>query len=109
MPCSLRGLVLALHQGILIPSPMPHDHRPGSLGTMRLLAKRRYCDTLQCALCHSTIDTLDDAELDHSVPYSKGGSSEASNAQLVHTRCNSFKGSKSNEGYRKRMSAPSNS
>jgi len=47
-----------------------------------------------CALCGQEIDKYDDAEVDHIVPWTKGGKTEKSNAQLAHKHCNVIKGSK---------------
>lgn len=52
----------------------------------------------QCALCEQTIHTIDDAEVDHVDPYSKGGATEIENAQLAHRYCNRSKGAKSAQG-----------
>lgn len=41
-----------------------------------------------CALCGQTIDKMDDAEVDHIKPWSKGGDSKIINAQLTHKNCN---------------------
>jgi hypothetical protein len=37
-----------------------------------------------CGLCQQTIHTIGDAEVDHVVPWSHGGSTDLANAQLVH-------------------------
>jgi 5-methylcytosine-specific restriction endonuclease McrA len=37
-----------------------------------------------CKLCQQQIQTIDDAEVDHIIPYSEGGKTEISNAQLTH-------------------------
>jgi hypothetical protein len=41
-----------------------------------------------CAICNQQIQLIDDAEVDHILPYSKGGSTDISNAQLAHRYCN---------------------
>lgn len=53
---------------------------------------RHFC--LQCALCRNPITDLKEAELDHRVPLSKGGSDDPSNLQLAHRACNRTKGAK---------------
>lgn len=45
-----------------------------------------------CCLCHQQISEIDDAEVDHSIPYSSGGATDLSNAQLAHRYCNRAKG-----------------
>ena len=50
--------------------------------------------SLQCALCRNPITDLKEAELDHRVPLSKGGSDDPSNLQLAHRECNRTKGAK---------------
>ena len=48
-----------------------------------------------CALCLNKIHTLEDSVLDHIRPFSKGGKTEPSNAQLAHRLCNGKKSAKS--------------
>ena len=42
----------------------------------------------KCAICGNLILSLDDCEIDHIIPFSKGGKTELSNAQIVHRICN---------------------
>lgn len=44
-----------------------------------------------CSFCKNEILSIDDAEVDHIVPFSKGGKTELSNAQLLHRHCNRTK------------------
>ncbi|WP_129721419.1 HNH endonuclease family protein [Xylanivirga thermophila] len=44
-----------------------------------------------CSYCGNEILNIDDAEVDHIVPYSQGGMTEISNAQLLHRHCNRAK------------------
>lgn len=44
-----------------------------------------------CKLCNNQIHNFDDAAVDHIHPYSKGGKTEASNAQITHRSCNARK------------------
>eukprot|EP00594_Rhizosolenia_setigera_P014879 CAMPEP_0178963618 /NCGR_PEP_ID=MMETSP0789-20121207/15140_1 /TAXON_ID=3005 /ORGANISM="Rhizosolenia setigera, Strain CCMP 1694" /LENGTH=533 /DNA_ID=CAMNT_0020648139 /DNA_START=368 /DNA_END=1969 /DNA_ORIENTATION=+ len=53
----------------------------------------------RCTICNQTIDPnrLDDGayvNLDHKIPYSKGGSSTVDNAALTHASCNQSKGNR---------------
>ena len=48
----------------------------------------------KCAICGNEIHSINDAGVDHIVPYSKGGETTEENAQLVHSWCNSSKGSR---------------
>lgn len=41
-----------------------------------------------CSYCGQTILNIDDAEVDHIMPYSKGGETNMENAQLLHRHCN---------------------
>lgn len=41
-----------------------------------------------CSHCGQQILSIDDAEVDHIKPFSKGGNTELSNAQLLHRHCN---------------------
>lgn len=47
----------------------------------------------QCAICNQTIHSLDDTHIDHMEAFSKGGSTDASNAQITHRYCNLRKSS----------------
>jgi 5-methylcytosine-specific restriction endonuclease McrA len=47
-----------------------------------------------CAISKQRILSIEDAEVDHIIPYSKGGKSEKSNAQLVLRYFNRAKGNK---------------
>ena len=42
----------------------------------------------KCAICGNLILSLDDCEIDHIIPFAKGGKTELSNAQVVHRFCN---------------------
>lgn len=44
-----------------------------------------------CTYCGQAILRLEDAQVDHIIPFSKGGMSEALNAQLLHIHCNQKK------------------
>ena len=41
-----------------------------------------------CSWCNNEILDIDDAEVDHIVPFSQGGKTDISNAQLLHRHCN---------------------
>ena len=45
-----------------------------------------------CVICGKTIDKYEDYESDHKIPWSKGGPTSITNAQLVHKECNRRKG-----------------
>lgn len=47
-----------------------------------------------CAICKNSIVSLDDCSVDHILPHSKGGKTEADNAQLAHRYCNKSKSAK---------------
>lgn len=51
----------------------------------------------RCSICKQRILRLEDAEVDHIVPFAEGGRTEASNAQLLHTYCNRQKGKKAQD------------
>lgn len=44
-----------------------------------------------CGICGGEIASYTDAEVDHIVPYSKGGKTTKDNAQLAHAACNNLK------------------
>ena len=45
-----------------------------------------------CSYCGNEILSPDDCEIDHVIPFSKGGSTDITNAQLLHRYCNKHKG-----------------
>ena len=45
-------------------------------------------DNYVCSYCGQKILSIDDAEVDHIKPFSKGGHTEIANAQLLHRHCN---------------------
>ena len=47
-----------------------------------------------CAICGKEIERYEDYEPDHKIPWSKGGPTSITNAQLVHKTCNRKKGAK---------------
>ncbi|TGN00045.1 GmrSD restriction endonuclease domain-containing protein [Leptospira dzoumogneensis] len=49
-----------------------------------------------CKLCNQRIMIIDDAEVDHILPFSKGGSTKLENAQITHRFCNRNKYNKIN-------------
>lgn len=51
-----------------------------------------YMESNICCLCGEEIKNIDDSNLDHNIPKSKGGSDDLSNLQLTHKFCNSAKG-----------------
>jgi hypothetical protein len=53
--------------------------------------KQMYEKSAVCQLCKNEIHAMDDSTVDHIIPYSKGGKTIASNAQLAHRGCNARK------------------
>jgi DNA-binding transcriptional ArsR family regulator len=47
-----------------------------------------------CSICRQRITLVDDAAVDHIVPYSHGGTTNLSNARLAHRYCNSARGNR---------------
>lgn len=45
-----------------------------------------------CAICNQKIDRLEEANVDHIIPWSQGGMTVIENAQLTHEFCNKSKG-----------------
>ncbi len=60
----------------------------------RDLAKKMYDESpdKRCGLCSSKILNFEDVEIDHVIPWAKGGLTIESNAQLSHAICNRKKG-----------------
>jgi hypothetical protein len=48
----------------------------------------------KCSICKQQIEHLDDAEVDHLFPFSKGGATDNKNAQITHRYCNRSKGNR---------------
>ena len=51
----------------------------------------------KCAICGNLILSIDDCEIDHIIPFTKGGKTELSNAQITHRICNREKSDATNE------------
>lgn len=56
-------------------------------------------DGLACAYCGDSIENGASLSLDHVIPYSKGGSNEASNLTTCCKRCNSSRGNRPMEEF----------
>ncbi|MGE6753634.1 HNH endonuclease family protein [Rossellomorea sp. NPDC071047] len=52
------------------------------------IKKQLFQNDPTCKICNQQIQTIDDAEVDHIIPYSEGGKTELKNAQLSHRYCN---------------------
>jgi len=50
----------------------------------------------KCAICGNLILSIDDCEIDHIIPFAKGGKTELSNAQITHRFCNRQKNDATN-------------
>ena len=51
----------------------------------------------KCAICGNLILNIDDCEIDHIIPFAKGGKTELSNAEIVHRICNREKSDSTND------------
>lgn len=51
----------------------------------------------KCAICGNLILSIDDCEIDHIIPFTKGGKTELSNAQIAHRICNREKSDSIND------------
>ena len=58
------------------------------------IRKKMYDDGPICAICKNQIHSLDDATVDHIIPYSRNGKTILSNGQLSHRYCNAIKKAK---------------
>ncbi|MDR1574414.1 MAG: HNH endonuclease [Treponema sp.] len=58
------------------------------------LKKQLFDRDSTCWICHNRIMAIEDAEVDHKDPYSKGGPTTIENAQLAHRYCNRHKSDK---------------
>ncbi|MCV7035684.1 DUF262 domain-containing protein [Mycobacterium heckeshornense] len=58
----------------------------------RQLKEEMYKRNKTCARCHQKIQDIDDAHLDHTIAYAKGGKTIPPNATLQHRICNLLKG-----------------
>lgn len=55
------------------------------------IKKELFYDGYICSYCNNRILSIDDCEVDHIIPFSQGGKTEISNAQLLHRHCNRAK------------------
>lgn len=58
------------------------------------IKKQLFDSDATCKICNQQILSIDDAEVDHIVPYAKGGKTTLDNGQLTHRYCNKVKGQK---------------
>lgn len=54
----------------------------------REIKERLFHQGYICSYCDNKILSIDDAEVDHVIPFSSGGMTDISNAQLLHRHCN---------------------
>ncbi len=57
----------------------------------REIRQQLYNDSKICAICRNQIHAFEDCTIDHIKPYSKGGKTVLTNAQLTHRSCNAQK------------------
>lgn len=69
-------------------------NRKGNASAKRRLFKKQGG---LCAICNEPMD-FEEANVDHRIPFSLGGSDRADNKQLVHEKCNSEKGNSLEKG-----------
>ncbi len=50
-----------------------------------------------CKICSQQLLMIEDAEVDHIIPFSKGGKTELSNGQITHRYCNRAKNNRTDE------------
>ena len=55
------------------------------------IKQKLYKEGMTCSYCGNIILSIDDAEVDHIIPFSEGGATDISNAQLLHRHCNRVK------------------
>jgi hypothetical protein len=53
--------------------------------------KQLFAQDPTCGICHNRILSIEDAEVDHKDPYSRGGPTTLENAQIAHRFCNRHK------------------
>ena len=53
----------------------------------------------KCAICGNLILSIDDCEIDHIIPFAKGGKTELTNAQIVHRICNREKSDSTDDNW----------
>ena len=56
--------------------------------------RQLFQDDPTCSICSQQIVSLDDAAVDHTLPYSLGGSTSPANGRLAHRFCNAARGNR---------------
>ncbi|MFJ1123226.1 HNH endonuclease family protein [Bacillus thuringiensis] len=69
-----------------------HKKQPRSFSFQ--LKKELFDNNATCSYCNQQISSIDDAVVDHHLPYWKGGETIPENARLLHIYCNQKKGGK---------------
>jgi 5-methylcytosine-specific restriction protein A len=77
------------------PADSDHERGAGRLPTRRRLSYREVIvvymrDDGLCGICQQPVDA-ESVEIDHIIPFARGGSDHISNLQLAHGRCNRVK------------------
>ncbi|MBD1925144.1 DUF262 domain-containing protein [Trichocoleus sp. FACHB-90] len=69
-----------------------------SVSDLRLFSyafrKKLYEDDQTCSICGQRIMSLEDSVVDHTIPYSLGGTTEPDNGRLTHRYCNFARGNR---------------
>ncbi len=83
-------LILRARQPLLLSS----QGRQRTFPDAKELKIRLFARHNVCSRCGMEILKIEHAELDHIIPFSEGGESTESNAQLLHAQCNREKGNR---------------
>ncbi|UUM20559.1 DUF262 domain-containing protein [Mycoplasma sp. 2045] len=76
--------IIGKNKNKIQPRSFPSDWKP------KLAKDQDY----KCGICGQEMRNIDITEIDHIIPYSKGGETTRENAQLVHEKCNRSKSNK---------------
>ena len=87
-----RNIRLDIVKRLMLPFFVPKDNKRAFTEEQRQLAWDMSNDK-KCAICGKVIN-YSDYELDHKMPYSKGGKTTIENSQITHKKCNKSKSNK---------------
>lgn len=83
--CNMHSVLQAVSVLLNLKHGLVHNHLSFVLHAMQA---QLFAADQTCSYCGNKILSLDDAEVDHINPFSKGGLTEDTNAQLLHRYCN---------------------
>lgn len=88
-----RRFRIRLLDGLLRPLFVETDERRNFTEEQKQFIWHRE-DEKTCAICNEMVDSYDDYQPDHEIPWSRGGPTSVTNGRITHQRCNIGRGNR---------------